>query len=180
VLESALRLQDGALMDSRKPDRGMAALGSDHAGYRLKEALKDELVKTGFRVLDTGTHSEEPCDYPDFGVRVAEAVSSGDADLGVLVCGTGIGMGMVANKVPGVRAAVCNDVQCAESGRSHNDANIITMGARVVSDRDARRILKAFLDTPYEGKGEGGARHARRLEKIRDIERRYTGRKDGN
>jgi ribose 5-phosphate isomerase B len=150
--------------------RRIIAIGSDHAGFLLKEALEDELVSSGYTVVDVGTDSEESCDYPDFGLKVAEAVSGGEAWRGVLVCGTGAGMAMVANKVPGVRAAACSEPYTAEYCRLHNDANVLTMGARIVDLEAARKILHAFLDAEYEGTG---SRHERRLGKIREVERKY-------
>lgn len=150
------------------------AVGSDHAGYGLKEVLKNELGLMGFEVVDFGTDSEESCDYPDFARVVAEAVSSGKASTGVLVCGTGVGMGMVANKIPGIRAAVCNDVFCAEMSRAHNDANIMTIGARVVDEAAARRILRKFMETGFEGGTGAGKRHVERLRKLSEIEDRYV------
>ena len=151
----------------------IVAIGSDHAGYHLKEILKEALVGIGYRVDDVGTDSEDSCDYPDFALKVAEAVGRGEAEKGVLVCATGIGMSMVANKVPGVRAAVCNDEYTARFSRLHNDANVLTMGARVVTEERARRILETFMATEFEGMGEAGARHLRRLGKIEDIQRKY-------
>lgn len=169
-------------MESKSRGSGVVAIGADHAGYRLKETLKVELTRKGFRIMDTGTDSEDSCDYPDFAAEVADAVRRGDAEKGVLVCGTGIGMAMAANKVPGVRAAVCNDAYCARYGRAHTDANVLTIGSRVVGESDARIILATFLDTGFEGDTEGGARHVRRLQKIEDLERKYgtkpTSRKD--
>ena len=149
------------------------AIGSDHAGFRLKEALKAELAVEGYQVNDVGTYSEESCDYPDLALAVAESVSQGVADRGVLVCGTGAGMAMAANKVPGIRAVTCNEPYTAEYCRLHNDANVITLGSRLIDVADAMNILKVFLATGFEGSSESGARHARRIEKIRDIERKY-------
>ncbi len=153
----------------------VVAIGSDHAGFRLKEDLKDVLAGMGYRVSDLGTDSEESCDYPDFALAVAESVKRGDAYRGVLVCGTGAGMAIAANKVPGVRAVACNELYTAEFSRLHNDANVITMGSRIIDAAAARDILKVFLETGFEGEAdsEGAARHARRLEGIRDIEREY-------
>lgn len=153
----------------------MVAIGSDHAGYRLKERLKAELIEAGLSVEDLGTLSEDACDYPDFAEKVAEAVASGTAARGVLVCGTGVGMAIAANKVPGVRAAVCNDTYCARQARLHNDANVLTIGARVVDEELASEITRIFMETGFEGDSQAGSRHSRRLSKIRDIERRYTG-----
>ncbi len=152
----------------------VVAVGSDHAGYRFKGAVAGALSEMGCRVLDMGTDSEEPCDYPDFAIKVAEAVREGEADRGVLICGTGAGMAMVANKVPGVRAAACNDRQSAELTRLHNDANVLSLGARIIEPVEALDILKLFLDTPFEGDREEGARHLRRLEKISNVERKYS------
>lgn len=151
----------------------LVAIGSDHAGYRLKEELKAELGSMGYQVRDLGTDSEGPCDYPDFALAVAEAVGRGEASKGVLVCGTGAGMAMVANKVPGVRAAACNELYTAEYCRSHNDANVLTMGARIIKPEAARRILHIFMETDYEGGRPDGARHQGRLEKIKEVERKY-------
>ena len=161
-------------MTDERPDGLTVALGCDHAGYRLKELLKVELEGMGFPVLDAGTESEESCDYPDFAVKAAEAVRSGRAGRGVLVCGTGIGMAIAANKVPGVRAAVCNDEYCARQARLHNDANVLSIGARVVEEDLAREILRIFMETGFKGDAAGGDRHLRRLEKIKEIERRYS------
>jgi ribose 5-phosphate isomerase B len=149
------------------------ALGSDHAGFGLKERLKPILAEFGYRVEDLGTYSEESCDYPDQALAVAEAVSSGRADKGVLVCGSGAGMAIAANKVPGVRAVTCNEPYTAEYCRLHNDANVIAMGSRIIDLEDARNILGIFLETGFDGGGESGARHSRRLEKISAIERKY-------
>ncbi len=153
---------------AQESDERVVAVGSDHAGYRLKERLAGELARMGFEVRDMGTGSEESCDYPDFALAVAEAVAGGEAEKGVLVCGTGAGMAMAANKVPGIRAAACNEPCTAEFCRLHNDADILTMGARIVDEEGALRILKVFMETGFEG-----GRHAGRLEKIRGIERRY-------
>jgi ribose 5-phosphate isomerase B len=155
-------------MGDEKNER-VIAIGSDHAGFRIKEIYKEELTRRGYDMLDMGTDSEESCDYPDFAQAVAEAVSVGDASKGVLVCGTGAGMAMAANKVPGVRAAVCNDPYTAQYCRLHNDANVLTLGARVVDEDEALRILGLFLDAGFEG-----GRHSARVEKIGEIERKYT------
>ena len=152
----------------------VVAVGSDHAGYRLKGAVAGALSEMGCRVLDMGTDSEEPCDYPDFAIKVAEAVREGEADRGVLICGTGAGMAMVANKVPGVRAAACNERYSAEFTRLHNDVNVLSLGARIIEPVEAVGILKLFLDTPFEGDREGGTRHLRRLEKTSNVERKYS------
>ena len=160
-------------MGQEQEGRVIVAIGSDHAGYHLKENLKRALVEKGYSVDDMGTYSEGSCDYPDISLKVAEAVAGGKAEKGVLVCATGIGMSMAANKVPGVRAAVCNDEYTARFSRLHNDANVLTMGARVISEEDTGTIMDIFLTTEYEGREEEGARHGRRLDKIREIERKY-------
>lgn len=154
-------------------DERVVAVGSDHAGFELKERLKDQLTGMGYEVRDMGTGSTESCDYPDFALAVAEAVSRGEASRGVLVCGTGAGMAMVANKVPGVRAAACNEVYTAEYCRLHNDANVLTMGARVVDGETAARILEVFMESGFEGALPDGARHNARVEKIKRVERKY-------
>ena len=145
------------------------ALGADHAGVDLKDLLARIITEAGHEVADLGTHGSESVDYPDFAAAVAKAVSGGEAELGVLVCGTGIGVAIAANKVPGVRAATCNDLFTARMARAHNDANIVTLGARVVGEGVAREIVEIFLATPYEG-----GRHARRVAKIGALEIRST------
>ena len=146
------------------------ALGADHAGFDLKEALKGWLLEHGHEVQDAGTHSTESVDYPDYAVQVAEAVASGKAERGLLVCGTGVGMAIAANKVPGIRAAFCSDLFTTRMSREHNDANILTLGARITGRELAREILALWLAT-----GFAGGRHTPRLEKIRAIERRTGG-----
>ncbi len=141
------------------------AIGADHAGYALKETLVAYMRERGLEVLDFGTHSSDSVDYPDYARAVAEAVARGDADFGVLICGTGVGMSIAANKVPGIRAAAVSDVYSARMSRAHNDANILCMGGRVVGPGLAIEILETWLRTPFEG-----GRHARRLEKIRQLE----------
>ncbi len=141
------------------------AIGADHAGYSLKEDLKAWLVGGGHQVLDFGTHSLESVDYPDFAGPVADAVTSGAAAGGVLVCGTGMGMAMAANKLDGVRAAVCLDPLMARMSREHNDANVLALGARLTEGRSAVEILQAWLETPF-----AGGRHVRRVEKLMALE----------
>lgn len=143
------------------------AVGADHAGYRLKETLREELRRRGCEVVDRGTGSEDSVDYPDFAEAVARSVGGGECERGVLVCGTGIGMAITANKVRGVRAAVCHDVRTAEMSRRHNDANVLCLGARVVEPACAVEMLRAWLETPFEG-----GRHERRVEKIRRLDSR--------
>ena len=141
------------------------AIGADHAGYSLKEDLKAWLLRGGHQVLDFGTHSLESVDYPDFAGPVADAVTSGAAARGVLVCGTGIGMAMAANKLDGVRAAVCLDPLMARMSREHNDANVLALGARLTEGRSAVEILQAWLETAF-----AGGRHVRRVDKLMALE----------
>ncbi len=166
-------------MKSGHEAKGPVAIGCDHAGYRLKLQLVGELEDMGYRVKDMGTGSEESCDYPDFALLVAEAVMRGEVDAGVLVCGTGTGMAMVANKVPGVRAAACADENVAEYSRRHNDANVIALGARLLEPLEAVETLRVFLGTGFEGGGEAGRRHARRLEKLKAVEEKYRCMQEG-
>ncbi|MFZ5813726.1 MAG: ribose 5-phosphate isomerase B [Bacillota bacterium] len=143
------------------------AIGSDHGGLDLKEAVISVLRGLEIEVEDLGTHDRNSCDYPDFAQKVAEGVSAGAYEKGVLICGTGIGMSIAANKVPGIRAALCNEIYSAQMARAHNDANIICLGARVVGPGVAAEIIKAFFTTEHEG-----GRHAKRVEKIRLLEQR--------
>ena len=143
----------------------VVALGADHAGYSLKQALKQWLIARGCTVIDVGTHSADPVDYPDFAATVSRAVSSGDADRGLLVCGTGIGMAIAANKVTGIRAGVCGDVETARLSRQHNDLNVLALAGRATSRDHAIEIVSAWLDTPFEG-----GRHERRLAKVAELE----------
>jgi len=143
------------------PGMIVVAVGADHAGFPLKEDLKTWLISRGYDVVDLGTQSAESVDYPDFAVGVGGAIIAGKADRGVLVCGTGIGMAMAANKVPGVRAAACSDAYTARMSREHNDANILALGARITSREAAIEILEIWLGAEF-----AGGRHARRVEKI--------------
>jgi ribose 5-phosphate isomerase B len=138
----------------------------DHGGFELKEELKAFLKSRGAEPMDMGTFSEESVDYPDFGVLVAEKVSRGELEKGILICGTGIGMSMVANKFPRVRAALVNDLYSSRCSREHNDANILIIGGRIVGKELAKEIVKVWLETPF-----AGGRHKRRLEKIEALER---------
>ena len=141
------------------------ALGADHAGFELKQTLKARLTERGHRVIDFGTHSTESVDYPDFAAAVAGAVQEGGAPRGVLVCGSGIGMAIAANKVAGVRAAVAGDVATARLSRQHNDTNVLAIGARATSGEAAILIVDAWLETPFEG-----GRHARRVSKLAGLD----------
>ena len=140
-------------------------LGADHAGFELKESVKRLLTTQGIQVDDRGTHSSESVDYPDFARAVGEAVVRGQADFGVLVCGTGIGMSMSANKIPGIRAAKADTEYEAEMARAHNDANVLCLGARVTDAATAEKLVRKFLETRFEG-----GRHQRRVDKIMAIE----------
>jgi len=144
----------------------VVAVGADHAGFTLKERLRVWLGALGHRVLDYGTDSLAPVDYPDYAAPVAEAVATGAAARGVLVCGTGVGMAMAANKIPGIRAAVCHDPEAARLSREHNDANVVALGARIVSGEEAMAIVEVFLKTDF-----AGGRHSRRVEKLSALER---------
>lgn len=142
------------------------SIGSDHAGLTLKAALAEHLVAAGHDVSDVGTHGGDPVDYPDLAAAVGAAVSSGDADRGVLVCGSGIGVAIAANKINGVRAANVSDPEMAIMSRLHNDANVVTLAGRYLSQDTAREIVDAFLRTSFEG-----GRHQRRVDKITALER---------
>lgn len=152
------------------------AIGSDHAGFALKEHLKTWLAARGHDVLDLGTDSESRCDYPDFGFLVAQAIVRGEAERGILICGTGLGMAITANRLTGVRAASCTMEYAAEMARRHNDANVLTMGARLVTRELAERLVDVFLSTPFEG-----GRHEERVRKMDRVPRGVSpaGRKDG-
>lgn len=145
------------------------AIGSDHAGFGLKEEILGLLKGLDIDIVDCGTNTTESVDYPDFGARVSELVSAGEAERGILVCGTGLGMSMVANKYPNVRAALCNDLFSAKMSRLHNDANILVMGGRVIGKDLAAEIVKVWLSTPFEGE-----RHLKRLNKIKKIEEKLN------
>jgi ribose 5-phosphate isomerase B len=174
LVQSPERASSGPL--SRSPstpaeDSGsprMVALGADHGGYDLKEDLKTYIAGLGYRVTDCGTNSSSSVDYPDFAYAVAQLVSAGQAWRGIIVDGAGIGSCMAANKVPGVRAAMCYDHATAANSREHNDANVLTLGGGLLGRNLARQIVKTWLETSF-----GGDRHARRVGKIMDIERRF-------
>lgn len=146
-------------------DMRTVAIGGDHGGYALKERLGFKLKEQGFTVIDRGTDSTEAVDYPDIAASVARTVRSGDAEVGIIIDGAGIGSAMAANKIPGIRAALCYDVSTARNAREHNHANILTLGAGLIGDALAWQITQEFLATPY-----GGGRHARRVDKINDLD----------
>ena len=144
------------------------ALGADHGGYALKEELKSYLAELGWEVADCGCHSTDPVDYPDYAYAVAQLVAEGRAARGIVVDGAGIGSCMAANKVPGVRAALCYDLSTTVNSREHNDANVLTLGAGLIGLNLAKQIVKTWLETPF-----AGGRHQRRVNKIMDIESRF-------
>ncbi|MDH3499845.1 MAG: ribose 5-phosphate isomerase B [Acidimicrobiia bacterium] len=147
------------------------AIGADHGGYPLKERLAFKLREAGHPVIDCGTGSTDAVDYPDFAHAVARKVADGEARWGIVVDGAGIGSAMAANKVPGVRAALCYDLSTARNSREHNHANVLTLGAGLIGDGLAWQIVQEWLAVEW-----GGSRHARRVEKITEIERRYAAR----
>lgn len=180
VREMVSRIVDGVLeqpeteSDPQLPGtsaastEGAIAVGADHGGYPLKERLVYRLRERGHDVLDCGTDSPESVDYPDFAHAVASAVSTGKVQWGIVVDGAGIGSAMVANKVPGVRAALCYDLSTARNSREHNHANVLTLGAGLIGENLAWQIVQEWLATEW-----GGDRHARRAAKITEIEKRY-------
>ena len=145
------------------------ALGSDHGGLDLKNEIVKHLKSKNIELTDFGTYTEDSCDYPDYALKVAEEVAEGNFDFGILVCGTGIGVSIVANKVPGIRAALCGDYFSAHATRQHNNANILTLGARVVGMGLALDIVDAFITAKFEGD-----RHQKRIDKITEIEKKYS------
>ena len=143
----------------------MIALASDHAGFLLKEAIKEKLINDGYEIMDLGTNSKESVDYPIYGRKAGEAVAEGRADRGIVVCGTGIGISIAANKVKGIRCADCTNVQMAEYSRKHNNANMLALGARITTDqKEAFDIVDTWLHTDFEG-----GRHQRRVDLIENI-----------
>ncbi len=146
-------------------------IGADHAGFALKESLKSCLVRLGLEITDVGTGNADSVDYPDFGCRVAAGVSCGAYSRGILVCGSGVGMTIIANKYPRVRAALCLDEETAELSRRHNDTNILCLAGRKTDPEKAEKIIEIWLKTAFEG-----GRHNRRIEKIREIEKEVCAR----
>ena len=176
ALERGIRIGESEsrpvpIPERRDVDAGArsVALAADHGGYAMKLMLLRHLADRGHEVVDCGTDDADPVDYPDFALAVARLVAEGRAWRGIVVDGAGIGSCMAANKVPGVRAAMCYDEATAVNSREHNDANVLTLGAGLIGPALARRIVDTWLDTPA-----AGGRHARRVEKIMDIERRYA------
>ena len=144
------------------------AIACDHGGLNLKREIKKYLEANGYEVKDFGTDTYDSCDYPDYALPAAEAVASGECERGILVCSTGIGVSIVANKVPGIRCAHCHDTYCAEFTRLHNDANMLALGEKVVGPGYAVKIAEVFLKTQFEG-----GRHSRRVNKISEVEKKY-------
>jgi len=153
-------------------NKKVVAIGADHGGYELKEALKPELKTLGFEVSDMGTNSKEAVDYPDFAHAVAQAVSTGNAWRGIMIDGAGIGSCIVANKVPGVRAGMAYDYSSAVNSREHNDTNVLTLGAGLIGVTLAKQNVKTWLTTEF-----GGGRHQSRLDKIKSVEKKYLNNK---
>lgn len=149
------------------------ALGNDHVAYPMKLEIEQYLREFGHDVLDVGTHDEDRADYPLYGVAVARAVVSGEVDRGIAICGTGVGISITANKVPGIRAVVCSEPYSAQLSRQHNDTNVLCFGARVVGTELAKMIVHCWLDAAFEG-----GRHARRVAMIADLDASDTGRRD--
>jgi ribose 5-phosphate isomerase B len=150
------------------PDKTVA-IGADHGGFQLKERLRPIIESLGLAVRDVGVHEAQTADYPDIAHKVAQLVAEGTAERGVIVDGAGIGSCMAANKVPGVRAALCYDKASARNSREHNDSNILTLGGRLLTETQAEEVLRTWLATPF-----GGGRHRARVQKIADIERQYS------
>jgi ribose 5-phosphate isomerase B len=163
-----VELPPGEISELAPPERTVA-LGADHSGFHLKEALKPLFEECGLAVRDVGVHEEKTADYPDIARQVAELVASGAARRGVILDGAGIGSSIAANKVPGIRAALCYDKSSARNSREHNDSNVLTLGARLLTGSQAEEVLRTWLGTPF-----AGGRHAARLEKIAQIEREYS------
>ena len=156
-----MQVRDKAMSENKTP----IIIGSDHAAYDLKEKIKAFLVDRGIDVEDAGPHSEDSVDYPDFGIKVASMVSTGKFERGILLCGTGIGMSMVANKFPHVRAALCSDLFSAIMSRRHNNSNILVLGGRVVGEALAMEMVRAWLETTFDG-----GRHQLRIDKFDQID----------
>jgi ribose 5-phosphate isomerase B len=145
------------------------AIANDHAAVEMKREIQSYLEEKGYEVINFGTDTNERCNYPDYGLKVAEAIKNGEADQGVLICGTGIGISLAANKVPGIRAAVCSEPVSARLAKQHNNANIIAFGARIVGLEEAKAIVDAFFGAEFLG-----GRHAMRVDLISEIEKKYN------
>ena len=162
-----IELREGQAAPAAPPEK-IVALGADHGGFRLKEALKPLLAGLGLEINDAGVFDEKPADYPDIAQKVAELVARGEARRGVIIDGAGIGSSIAANKVSGIRAALCYDRASARNSREHNDANVLTLGARLLTAGQAEDVLRTWLATPF-----AGGRHQARVRKIMDIEQLY-------
>ena len=153
---------------TQTPTKKIVAIGADHGGYELKEALKSDLTALGFEIQDVGTNSKDAVDYPDFAHAVAQAVGTGKAWRGIMIDGAGIGSCIVANKVPGVRAGMAYDISSANNSREHNDTNVLTLGAGLIGASLAKQIVKTWLTTEF-----AGGRHTPRVDKIKSVEKKY-------
>jgi ribose 5-phosphate isomerase B len=160
---------DARDLEGLAPPENTVAIGADHGGFRMKERLKTVLEEMGRAVRDAGVYEEKAADYPDIAHAVARLVADGKAALGVIVDGAGIGSAMAANKVPGIRAALCYDRASARNSREHNHANVLTLGGRLLTENQAEEVLRTWLETPF-----GGGRHQARIDKITAIERQYS------
>ena len=168
VPQSPTTVPISASQRDSSPVNNFIAFGSDHGGFQLKELLKQYAVSLGYRVVDVGTNSEDPCDYPDFAYAVATLVAKGEVWRGVMIDGAGIGSCVVANKVPGVRAASCHNEFVARNAREHNDTNVLTLGSRIIGSEVCKEIMKIWLETWF-----AGGRHKQRVDKIVDVESRF-------
>ncbi|NDJ52079.1 MAG: ribose 5-phosphate isomerase B [Chloroflexi bacterium] len=148
-------------------------IAADHAGFDLKESLKGYISQLGYEVVDLGTHSTDAVDYPDVAQSLGEAIVAGQGERGVLICGSGVGANVAANKIPGIRAAICHDTYSAAQGVEHDDMNVLTLGGRVIGVEVGKSLVEAFLSAEFSG----DERHLRRLNKIKAIEASYTGSK---
>ena len=162
-----LELPDDQLSSLAPPEKTIA-IGADHGGFRLKEQLKPMLERAGLAIRDVGVHEEKAADYPDIAHSVAELIATGVAARGIIIDGAGIGSSIVANKVPGIRAALCYDKASAKNSREHNDSNVLTLGARLLTGTQAEDVVRVWMETPF-----GGGRHAARVAKIGDVEKKY-------
>jgi len=151
------------------PPERTVAIGADHGGFRLKEALKPVLTELGLEVRDVGVYEEKPADYPDLALKVGELVASGAVSRGIVIDGAGIGSSMAANKIPGIRAALCYDKASARNSREHNDSNVLTLGARLLTETQAEEVLRTWIATRF-----AGGRHQARVDKIAAIERKFA------
>jgi RpiB/LacA/LacB family sugar-phosphate isomerase len=163
---TAVISQENTQQENSASSKNTVAIGADHGGYLLKESLKSYLEDNDYSVIDCGTSSQDSVDYPDFALKVAKLVASGKAWRGIMIDGAGIGSCMAANKVPGIRAAMCYDYATASNSREHNNANLLTLGAGLIGPNLAKQITSTFLETEF-----GGDRHARRVDKIMEIEK---------